>query len=134
MSRRIAGGSRRGQPSRRRPSAAGGSTASARKLVRELASVAAAALVVLLARSSLADHYVVPTGSMEPTVFAGDRVIVHKAAYGWRVPLTQQWFIEGTDPSPGEVVVLEAPDSGEVLLKRVVAAPGDLVAVRSGRL
>jgi signal peptidase I len=40
----------------------------------------------MAARSSFADHYVVPTGSMERARCAGDRVVV-EAAY-MRVPLT----------------------------------------------
>jgi signal peptidase I len=106
----------------------------ARKLIRELWSVAAAAMVVLFARSSLADHYVVPTGSMLPTVEIGDRVLVDKHAYGLRVPFTSWQLVDGADPRPGDVIVFEAPESGEVLLKRVAAVPGDVVAVRGGRL
>jgi signal peptidase I len=106
----------------------------ARKLVRELWSVAAAAMVVLFARSSLADHYVVPTGSMLPTVEIGDRVLVDKQAYGLRAPLTSWKLVEGGEPRPGDVIVFEGPESGEVLLKRVAAVPGDVVAVRGGRL
>lgn len=126
------------RPSRRsatrRHRSAGRGRRSARKWIRELASVAVASFVVLLARSTFADHYVVPTGSMLPTVHAGDRVLVHKAAYGWRVPLTRYWLREGDAPARGDVVVLEAPSSGDVLLKRVVAVPGDLVAIRRGRV
>lgn len=92
-------------------------------------------LVVLCVRASLADHYVVPTGSMEPTVEVGDRIFVHKAAFGLRVPLTDVWLGGVEPPERGAVVVLAPPeDEGPVLLKRVVALPGDRVAVRAGRL
>src|SRR5260221_2232222 len=37
-------------------------------------------LGLLVARSSFADHYVVPSGSMERTLFPGDRVFVDKRA------------------------------------------------------
>ena len=59
-----------------------------RKAGRDLAWLSAFVCVALTARASLADHYVVPTGSMRPTVAEGDRVFVFKAAYGIRVPLT----------------------------------------------
>jgi signal peptidase I len=92
-----------------------------------------AVLVVLVARSSLADHYEVPSGSMLPTVRVGDHVLVSKLAYGIRAP-----FIGFVDqfrgPDRGDVVVLESPETGIVLLKRVIALPGDTVAVRGGRL
>ncbi len=106
----------------------------ARKLLRELLTLAAAALIILTARASLADHYVVPTGSMLPTVQLGDRVVVNKAAYGLRLPLTDLWLSEFEGPRRGDVVVLESPETGIVLLKRVVALPGDEVAVRAGRI
>jgi signal peptidase I len=99
-----------------------------------VASVLAAATVVLTARSSLADHYVVPSGSMEPTVQVGDRIFVDKLAYGVRVPLAGVYAFDGAEPSRGDVVVLASPEDGTVLLKRVVAVPGDTVRVVEGRV
>src|SRR5262245_8847237 len=92
-----------------------------------------AVLVVLIARSSLADHYEVPSGSMLPTVRIGDHVLVSKLAYGLRAPFLG-YVDQYGGPSRSDVVVLESPESGIVLLKRVIAIPGDTVAVRSGRL
>ena len=57
-----------------------------RSLLRDLVSVLAASAVVLVARASFADHYLVPSGSMEPTVQVGDQICVNKAAYGLRMP------------------------------------------------
>jgi len=59
---------------------------SKRDLPREIASVLTAAAVALIARASFADHYRVPSGSMEPTVEVGDQICVNKAAYGLRLP------------------------------------------------
>ena len=41
-------------------------------------------------RSSWADWNDVPTGSMEPSILVGDRILVDKAAYDLRVPLFGQ--------------------------------------------
>ncbi len=90
--------------------------------------------VALSARSSIADHYHVPSGSMEPSVEIGDRIFVDKRAYGVRVPFTSITLGEASGPSRGEVVVLESPVDGRTLLKRVVAVPGDRVEVRSGQI
>src|SRR5262245_49397516 len=89
-------------------------------------------VVMLAARSALADHYVVPSDSMNPSVEAGDRIVAFKAAYGLRVPWTELWITGPVLPERGDVVVLRSPESGEVLLKRVVAIAGDEVTVRDG--
>lgn len=101
---------------------------------KDLIAIAAAAAVVLVGRSSLADHYHVPTGSMLPTVVENDHILVNKAAYGLRLPFSQVRIAEFSGPERGDVVVLESPESGIVLLKRVVAVPGDLVQVLGGKL
>jgi signal peptidase I len=105
-----------------------------RRLLRELASLLAMIAVILVARASFADHYVVPSGSMEPTVAVGDQVCVAKAAYGLRVPLANAYAIRAEGPARGDVVVLTSPVDGQVLLKRVMAVPGDMVAVTGGRV
>jgi signal peptidase I len=92
------------------------------------------AAVVLTARASLADHYLVPSGSMQPTVHTGDHVVVNKLAYGLRVPLTEVYLVEASGPARGDVVVLTSPEDGKVLLKRVVALPGDRIRVEDGAL
>ena len=91
-------------------------------------------LGLLVTRASLADHYVVPTGSMEPTLMPGDRVVVDKRAYGVRIPFTLQRLSEGDAPARGDVVVFDAPGDGTRLIKRVVAVGGDLLEVRDGHV
>jgi signal peptidase I len=105
-----------------------------RRPMREISSVLAAVAVALVTRSSLADHYVVPTGSMLPTVQLQDHVLVSKLAYGVRLPLVPGYVARFDGPARGDVVVLTAPDTGIVLLKRVAAVPGDRVQVRDGAL
>ncbi|MCD9095857.1 signal peptidase I [Luteimonas fraxinea] len=90
--------------------------------------------LLLVARSSLANHYYVPSGSMEPTLLPGDRVVVDMRAYGLRVPFTQ-WAVWGGDaPARGDVVVFRSPSDGIRLIKRVVAVGGDRVDLVDGRL
>lgn len=92
------------------------------------------ALLLFIARASLADHYVVPSGSMEYTLLPGDRVFVDKRAYGFRIPLTEIRLLDGAPPSAGEIVVFDAPDSGVRLIKRVVAVGGDVIQLRDGHV
>lgn len=96
--------------------------------------MAVACAGVLVARSSLADHYRVPTGSMRPNVVEGDRIIVDKLAYGLRVLFTHLRVGSHDGPARGDAVVLDSPEDGRVLLKRAAAVPGDRVAVRHGEV
>lgn len=102
--------------------------------VREVAELAATVLLLLAARSSLADHYYIPSGSMEHTLVAGDRVFVDKRAYGMRVPFTRITVFGERAVERGEVAIFDSPADGERLIKRIVAVPGDEVLLRRGRL
>lgn len=104
------------------------------RILREVFTIALLALILFSARSSLADHYVVPTSSMEYTLMPGDRVLVDKTAYGLRVPFIG-WRLTGGDrPQAGEVVVFDSPETGKRLIKRVVAVGGDRVEIRGEHL
>jgi signal peptidase I len=94
------------------------------------------AMLVLLfaARDSLANHYKVPSGSMEPTLVPGDRVVVDMRAYGVRLPFTEIELRDGASPQPGDVVVFASPEDGTRLIKRLVAVGGQTVALSDGRL
>jgi len=93
-------------------------------------------LLVLLAvaRTSLANHYEVPSGSMEHTLMPGDRVVVDMSAYGLRVPFTDVVVVPRDQPARGDIVVFKSPRDGVRLIKRVVATGGDRVALVDGRL
>lgn len=90
--------------------------------------------MLFLSRASLADHYKVPSGSMQPTIQIGDRIVVDKRAFGFRLPLTHRYLWRYQQPAPGDVVVVDSPIEDKVLLKRVVAVPGQRVEVRRGWL
>lgn len=100
----------------------------------ELRTMLIIGFVVFAARSTLADHYWVPTGSMLPTVREGDRLLVDKSQYGLRIPFSTVYLARFAQPAVGDVVVLKSPEDGVTLVKRVVAVPGDRVSVRGGRL
>lgn len=106
----------------------------ARKTFREWLPSLLLLSLLLVARSTLADHYHVPSGSMEYTLMPGDHVLVNKAAYGWRIPFSKQVIFTGSQPRAGEVVVFDSPTSDARLIKRVVAVGGDHVALKRGHL
>jgi signal peptidase I len=91
-------------------------------------------LGMLMFRSALADWNDVPTGSMQPTIQIGDRILVDKAAYDIRVPFTHFSLIHLADPQRGDIVVLDSHAANEKLVKRVVGIPGDVIAMRDNVL
>lgn len=91
-------------------------------------------ICMVMFRSALADWSVVPTGSMQPTIQIGDRIMVDKAAYDIRVPLTHISLLHLADPQRGDIVVLDSHAAGERLVKRVIGIPGDQVAMRQNVL
>lgn len=105
-----------------------------RRLLAEWLPLVAALVLLLAARDTLANHYQVPSGSMQPTLVPGDRVAVDMRAYGARVPFTSIRLTEGMSPAPGDVVVFDSPLDGTRLIKRLVAVEGQTVAVQQGRL
>ncbi len=58
-----------------------------KSIVREyLEAVGLAIILALIMRTSIVQAYVIPSGSMIPTLQVGDHIIVDKIRYGIRVP------------------------------------------------
>lgn len=92
--------------------------------VRELVEVVLLAVVLaFLIRTFFFEVYRVEGASMESTLHTGDRVLVNKWLYLWRMP------------EKGEVIVFQYPkDPSRDFIKRVVAVSGDTVEIREGKV
>jgi signal peptidase I len=94
---------------------------------KPLFDMAAIVLIVLAAKTAIAEPYYVPSGSMEPTLQIGDRIIVNKLS------------VEFGTIHTGDILVFKAPplvkstgpngcgDDVADLVKRVIATPGETV-------
>lgn len=91
-------------------------------------------VLLTVARTSFANHYVVPSGSMEHTLVPGDRVVVDMSAYGVRVPFTEIELVHRGTPQRGDIAVFASPVDGTRLIKRVAAVAGDRVDLVAGHL
>lgn len=115
------------------PHVHGGPVASAPAPVRlrERADPLVAAVVfALFARTFLFQAFAVPSPSMEKNVLTGDRLLVNKFLYA---PLAAPWaaLFPGRVLRRGDVVVFRYPgDPRRDFIKRVVALPGETVAIR----
>ncbi|RKD52065.1 MULTISPECIES: signal peptidase I [unclassified Rhizobium] len=109
----------------------------------ELSKTTAQALIIaLIIRTLLFQPFNIPSGSLIPTLFVGDYVIVSKFSYGWSrfslpflsdlLPAGRLW---SAAPNRGDIVVFRLPsDHSTNLIKRVIGLPGDHIQMRRGRL
>lgn len=85
-------------------------------------------------RSSVADWYHVPSGSMEPTVKVGDRVVVDKSAYTLELPFTDVIIAQTGNIKRGDIVIIDSNAASTRLIKRVIAVEGDKVELNNNLL
>jgi signal peptidase I len=97
-------------------------------------SLIIAFLVATSIKSALADWYVVPTGSMKPTIMEGDRIFVNKLAFDLKIPYTTTHLSTWDNPERGNIVVFYSPKDNKRLVKRVIGLPGDLISMDENRL
>ena len=100
------------------------------KLWRENRSIIVFLSLMFVFRSAVADWNDVPTGSMQPTIAIGDRILVNKMAYDVRLPFTTTSLIQRADPQRGDIVIFASKAADNRLVKRVVGVPGDIVAMQ----
>ena len=92
-------------------------------------------LVVFFVRSFIVEPFKIPSGSMMPTLLAGDFILVNKFTYGLRVPILNNAFIEINQPKRGDVIVFHYPPAPSVdYIKRVVGLPGDRIKYQDKQL
>ena len=92
-------------------------------------------IVVFLLRSFLFEPFKIPSGSMIPTLWVGDLILVNKFTYGIRLPVLNIKVTEGSKPQRGDVMVFRYPPKPSLdYIKRVVGVPGDTVAYLNKRL
>ena len=91
--------------------------------------------LVFFIRSFIAEPFKIPSGSMMPTLLAGDFILVNKFSYGLRVPILNYTMIEVGEPKRGDVFVFHYPPKPSIdYIKRVVGLPGDVIEYKSKTL
>ena len=94
-----------------------------------------AVVVALFIRWAFIEAYVIPTGSMFPSLLIHDHIFVNKLTYGIRAPFSENWLVKFNEPKAGEVVVFKWPkDMSTFFIKRIVGLPGDKIYYQNGTL
>ena len=96
-----------------------------------LASLARLTVLSLFVITFLLQPSQIPSSSMEPTMLVGDFVLVNKQVFApaghWG------WLLPYRDPRRDDIVVFHYPvEPSELLVKRVIAVPGDRLHLHRG--
>ena len=92
-------------------------------------------LIVFFIRSFLVEPFRIPSGSMLPTLYIGDFILVNKFSYGVRLPVANYKVMETGHPKRGEVAVFRFPGNPSInYIKRVIGVPGDRILYRDKKL
>lgn len=93
-------------------------------------TIVIAMILAVMIRGFVAESRYIPSPSMVPTLYPGDRIVVEKLSYRVR------------SPQVGDVVVFRPPDllqsagyaADQAFIKRVIAVAGQTVQVHQGRV
>jgi signal peptidase I len=92
-------------------------------------------LLVFLIRSFVAEPFKIPSGSMMPTLLAGDYILVNKFTYGLRLPVLNTVFLDINQPKRGDIAVFHFPPNPKIdYIKRIIGLPGDRIQYQNKRL
>jgi signal peptidase I len=117
-------------PAVERPAPQAAAAGKSNRWIIELVGVIVVALVVaFLLRTFVIATYSIPSGSMEPTLKVGDRIVVNKLSYD----------VHGVDR--GNIIVFSTPPKEDCagppvanLVKRVIGLPGESISLSGGNV
>ena len=96
---------------------------------------------VLAFHSFIAKPFYIPSISMMPNLLVGDRLVVSKFPFGWNwasasfhIAPRGTWRVLPGSPTYGDIVIVVPRNRTDDLIKRVVALPGDRIAVVNGQI
>jgi signal peptidase I len=106
-------------------SAPGGKTAGFRRFLLDVLETVLLSLVLFLGINAISARIRVESISMQPTLYAGNFIVVNKLAYHLG------------NPGRGDIIIFRYPPDPEhepPYIKRVIGLPGDQIRVSSGKV
>jgi signal peptidase I len=89
---------------------------------------------VLAVLPSYLRFYSLSGGSAAPTILRGDKFIVNRAAYDFRVPYSRIMLFRTGSLRRGDIVSAQLPTRVGFDIKRVLGLPGETIEVRENRV
>lgn len=121
-----------------------------RGIAEDVALIAVAVAVAVVVRALVAQAYYIPSASMVPQLRVNDRVVVSRVAYHMHTPHRGDVVVFKAPPSLDTAksvpanpvgrflksigVAIGVTEDQTVLIKRVIALPGETVSGRGGRV
>jgi signal peptidase I len=95
-----------------------------RRFIKDILEIALISLFLFLSINTISARIRVESVSMQPTLFAGNFVVVNKLSYRFG------------EPSRGDIIVFRYPPDPELdpYIKRVIGLPGEHVLVEDGKV
>lgn len=87
-------------------------------------------LFLTVLRTFIAEPFIIPSGSMQPTLYAGDMIVANRWSFGLRYPITNERIFSkaGDGVERGDIAVFKYPKDERInYIKRIVGLPGDVV-------
>ena len=89
-------------------------------------------ILLLFGTTTLAQAFVIPTGSMQDTLLIGDHLLVDKLAFAPAGPISKH-LLPYQDPKHGDIIVFRyPPEINTTLVKRLIGTPGDHLKIERG--
>jgi signal peptidase I len=85
-------------------------------------------VVAILLRTFVVEPRFIPSGSMEPTLQVGDRILVDKISANWQAPAYGDILIFYPPASPA------IDDNSKAYIKRLIGMGGDRIMVANGKV
>jgi len=84
--------------------------------------------IALFLRTFIVEPRFIPSGSMEPTLQIGDRILVDKISQQWQAPERGDILIFYPPKSPA------IEDTSKAYIKRLIGIEGDRISVKNGKV
>jgi signal peptidase I len=98
------------------------------KIRENTITVVIALILAFLIRVFIAEPRYIPSDSMFPTLLESDRLVVEKVSYRFHPPVREDIIVF----SPPIQLQMQGYDKNQAFIKRVIATPGQTVAVQNG--